>query len=409
MKGVLEAYRTNKKKFFKAKTTLKSLLKMINSVYLGIILYYRSSISKPNNVFSLKGNLPFYLYRHLLNRFGDAAYAKKKFNMFIATALAFAHIPRIHVFCGLLGLTKDIEESDSAFYIRVVGFMHQLKIGVNILNSDISEKQLTPYVRAVEACRQFFQNNMPKELYSDLIKKLEKKKISDKTNSNGAIEIDQALLIMLEQYHILLGKIRNYIYDMFRASDLDKSNSIDFFEFYMIYKYIEPASYSYESFKTIFSTNSVYNGVNSVITFNQFANICQGKSLFSEEAQNKFLNFRKCEEFMKLVEILYNKFDWLYSILSQRVESLLSESKYLSKALSVTKESISQKHSPQEAKCVWMMYKLMENMSKELYEERIVESVMGAFDLIANDTVPTTLQLLEIKEYKESAFLFSNQ
>ena len=109
---------------------------------------------------------------------------------------------------------------------------------------------------------------------------------------------------------------------------------------------------------------------------------------------------------MRLVSSLHAKFEWVYSVLSQRLECILYGSKYLTRVLSVIKESFTRCNSPREAKCVWMMYKFMENMSKELYQDRIVESVMGVFDIIVDDTEPTTMQLLQLKENGGSSILF---
>ena len=64
---------------------------------------------------------------------------------------------------GLLGMTKTIDEEDSSFYISVVGYLHNCKVGINIPSSEGYEEQLTPFNRAIEVMRIVLQAYLKRE------------------------------------------------------------------------------------------------------------------------------------------------------------------------------------------------------------------------------------------------------
>jgi hypothetical protein len=410
----LRSYANNKKQFMKDLSPIKVLLKTITTVYMNIFNKNKEHLNKPNNVFALKNPLSMHFYEILLNRYGNKAFAKKKLISLLAAGLAHQKIPRIHIFIGLMGLTNDLEEEDANFYIRSVGYMQQLKMGVNIKNSDTAEKHYIPYVRALEACKLYFQASLPKEMYTEFIKKLEKYKEVDKTklNSNGIIEIDTCLLHMLEEYHILIGKIRDYVFDIFKASDLDGSNTIDFFEFYVIFRNIEPSKYSFEKCRSIFNNSCEYHSGKQnmipVVTFNQFAAICHAQNLFSENSQNAFLGYAKTDELIKLVGALNTKYADISSTFVLRLDDLMSKSEYLNNILKTLKQTSSRGNTAREAKGVWMMYRFIEMLSKELYKERLAQNALGEFDVLVIEDEPSAIQLLMSKENGSSVYVEEN-
>jgi hypothetical protein len=102
------------------------------------------------------------------------------------------------------------------------------------------------------------------------------------------------MAIALDQHHCNIGKTRNSVGDIFRACDFDNSSYIEFFEFYVLMKYVEPKRFSYSECKKLFDAYSELAVENSkqisVISINQFAELSQFHKLFSESAQVGYIN-----------------------------------------------------------------------------------------------------------------------
>jgi len=156
--------------------------------------------------------------------------------------MVYKKVPRVHLFMGLIGITKDLDEDDANFYIRIVGALNYNKIGINIVNNEGSDEFFTPYLRVADMTKSVFYHNTSRDHMTILMKKIDKLKVADpkKLNAQGIVSIDKYMLIILEHQHMLLGKIRDYISDVFNASDLDGNKTLEFFEFYILFKIIEP-------------------------------------------------------------------------------------------------------------------------------------------------------------------------
>ena len=391
---------------FKNKMPTKAMLKVITSVYNSIISSNKEMLIRFNKLFNLKKPLNHQLYAYLLNKFGNEGLATKKMKHFISAGVSNQEIPRVHLFIGFLGLTKDIEECEANLYITIIGYMGFTKIGVNIANNDMSQCHFTPYIRALDATKRSFPT-LNKDAMTELVRKLDKLKEPDPKKVNTfIIDIDQMMIIILQQHHILLGKVRDYISDMFDASDLDGSKSIEFFEFFLMFKLIETSNYTFDKCKTIFAHSAeiqIEDGKSiSVITFNQFVSICEAERLFSEEAQNAFLRYHKTEDHVKLVRLLRNHYDEFTSDIMIRLREYIGMS-YVQKVLGKLKLCSSHDNA-KEAKIAWMLYRLVDDMSAQLYIDQQADMLMGElhFD---NDNIPSFKQVLLWKESGEVGFL----
>jgi len=74
---------------------------------------------------------------------------------------------------------------------------------------------------------------------------------------------------------------------MFNASDLDGSKSLEYYEFYIMLKLIEPQKFSFKNACELFRNYSEVTMENDqeipVIKFNQFLTLCEAEHLFSEQ------------------------------------------------------------------------------------------------------------------------------
>lgn len=233
---------------------------MITGIYNSILTAYnKDTFTKFNKLFCLKKPFPDYVYQYLVNKFGDQKMSVKKLRQILSSCIVNQKIPRVHLFLGILGLTNDLEEDDANFYIRCLGYIQSMKIGINITNNEMNSSHYIPYVRSTELCKQAFQG-LSKDAYSDLIKSIEKLKEVDpkKINNSGIIDIDNLMLSALNQYRTMIGKIRDYIADIFNASDLDGNKTLEFFEFYILYRIIEPKKYSFQNCCSLFTNSCDY-------------------------------------------------------------------------------------------------------------------------------------------------------
>jgi hypothetical protein len=285
-----------------------------------------------------------------------------------------------------------------------------LKVGINILNNDMSESHFIPYSRAVEFSRAAF-STLSKELFIEYTKRIEKLKMPDPKSVNicGIIDVDKFMILALDQYHVMLGKVRDYIMDVFNASDMDGNRSLDFFEFYILFKIIEPKQFTFSKCCSLFNHSSEYiieNGAKvQVITFNHFANTCEAEHLFSEETQNQFLKFSKTEDYMKLVSDLKSNYSNYTKSIYDRIEKVMKNSEYLTKVWQFLK-IISQKDNPREAKSAWMLYRFVDDMSKQIYIDENVEKIMGDFGKVGKAEL-SCKDLIECKQKGDLSFISS--
>ena len=99
-----------------------------------------------------------------------------------------------------------------------------------------------------------------KEQMQEAVKRVEKMKKPDpkKTITSGILDFDELMLLLVELQKGLLTKYQQYIQDIFMASDLDGNHTLEFVEFDILYRVIEPAEYTFTKCCAVFSAYSDY-------------------------------------------------------------------------------------------------------------------------------------------------------
>lgn len=93
---------------------------------------------------------------------------------------------------------------------------------MDIKNETTSTEHYAPFVRAVELYKLIFQKRLSDYENHQNIREIERMSESDShhINNSGVVDIDKFLSFLIQKYGFLIGKVRDYVQDIFKAADV---------------------------------------------------------------------------------------------------------------------------------------------------------------------------------------------
>lgn len=281
--------------------TLNYLLKHITQIYQEMIKLDRDIII----------NIDFkqFIYDHFVQTLGTHKNTEIKFKQFVSTILKNQNILRVAVFSRFLGLVEfsNYSGSDLIVYIEGVKKMVDLRfIGFNIPSKETDKSILFPFNR----CMEYFRISIERA-YSDKPElQLMKEKLSnlirqDPTNmnkNNGVADFDAFMMYMIEFYRTMVDKTQGFVKSAFDSADFNSSNKLSINEFMILYKYLEPNSYSEaDIFKRFLDWADCKEDdeQKEAMSLDRFSEICYSEGIFSLQSQYSFLGVESKEEVLR--------------------------------------------------------------------------------------------------------------
>lgn len=137
---------------------------------------------------------------------------------------------------------------------------------------------------------------------SELRRDIEALKIYD-SNKMATIDFDAYLTRLLTTYRVLVNRAKQYVINAFNACDLDGNRKCNFHEWCMLNRHIEPTKFDDDQLESVFedSADIVDNGEKN-LSFDRFAVLSLEHELFSDEAQDRYLNISHPAQLRELYE-----------------------------------------------------------------------------------------------------------
>lgn len=110
-------------------------------------------------------------------------------------------------------------------------------------------------------------------------------------DGNATVDFDEVAVRLIGLNISQRDQVKSYVYKVFLSTDLDNDESIEWDEFKMVYRYLEPTRFDEKAVQTLFMEESdiINKDQERSISLNKFASVCHRYGLFTEEAQRKFL------------------------------------------------------------------------------------------------------------------------
>ncbi|CAD8162817.1 unnamed protein product [Paramecium pentaurelia] len=360
---------------------LKLLLKQITVIYQD-----RIQQQKDNQAFKDQ-DMASFVYSYFLQQFGIKKIAEQKFLILIVSVKHYKQIVRINNFAKFLGLFDDcvnytIDEMKK--YLESFDYVTNIStLGVSIADQESEVRYFVPYVRAQQYIGMFADSRMTIEEKEELKKELDLlKELDTKTqNRQPVIDFDQFMIQMFVKYKILVSRAKEYVINAFAACDLDGNGMCNFEEWYLLLRHIEPDRFTNDEISEIFFTNAdLLIKAEQNFSFEKFAVVCVEYGLFSEEAQNQFLQIKgtKTEimiQFQKLIDgwvgqrkTIEQRFEQLTLLETEKIDSWRAIIETLERKILDLKEHLTQAGVEKKVKPLLIANLLLNKESEMLLE-----------------------------------------
>jgi hypothetical protein len=376
--AIIEKLKTKKLGKFKNFMPLKSVLKLLQTIYTE-----RINLTKENP--SIKEeDIASFTYTYLLNTFGFKKIAEQKFIIFVLSLKKYLHIVRINLFSRFMGLldgSSNYNVDEFNKYIEGIEFINNSTLGSPISNNDTDAKHFAPYLRCLEFLRYFSENKMGIQEYNDFKKEFETIKQADPKNINrvGIIDIDLFMTKILTKYRVICNKTKQYVVNAFKAADLDGNKYCSLKEFAILYKHIEADKYDFNFVENLFYEHAdVRLGKEVNLSFDKFTVVCVEYGLFSDSQQDLFIEVSSPEELDAKMQSLKDNWKEYFNKISSDLETLAKvsedEKKYWLDILNLLEGRISNPEAinANEYKTILIAFKILQK-EVESFQEKETE------------------------------------
>ena len=284
--------------------SLKKVLKLLTSFTLEKISAGREN---PN---TKDQDMIAFVYTSLYNNYAVAKIAEAKFITFMVSMKAYSGILRIGNFmrlCGLFESDQDFSIDEAKQYLAAYEFLLlNQKLGMTIQNSEFNKRHYTPFVRAMEYARQFCEKRNLLNEFVDLKKELEANRENDEAghNRSGKIKVDLFLQMIVRLYRAYKEKMKETFKPVFDACNFLKKPLLEYDEFCILVKNIEPEKYDMKKLKEIYVNYKETSDSGSGISLDKFVVLALENEMFSFERQKKYVGAYDENEMKKSFEMV---------------------------------------------------------------------------------------------------------
>ncbi|KAL4486122.1 hypothetical protein ABPG72_012175 [Tetrahymena utriculariae] len=386
-KQIVEKAKNKKMAKFHNFMTVKTVLKQISILY-----NERMIVTKENNNYK---DIEFsnFVYNFYSAQYGVKKISDQKFLILILSIKKYSQILRINMFSRFLGLQEgnmNFTTDELNKYIDVLDFINNIsQAGTNFTNNESEQRYLVPYIKVVHYISQFGDTRMKPEENQELRREVESIKFMD-SSKTAVLDFDQFMSGMLTTYKILVNRAKQYVINAFNACDLDGNKKCNFNEWSLLNRHIEPDKFDDDQIIQIFEDNADIKEENGEknLSFDKFAVVSLEYELFSDEAQDRYLEITNPLQF-KI------KYDSLMQI-------------WPSKSIEIQKRFYNLQNIDEETKEEWLniIKVLEEKLNTVVFSNSNVKPLLIAYTIL--DRESNLLELDNI-EYLKSLNNIQNQ
>lgn len=295
-------HRAAGKKETKVKVNIRNvtLLKLVNS----LIADY--AVQMKEDLIPQTQPLYIYVYDYFVAKHGGVKkIVDAKYKQMLAACEYHKSIPAIRLFCRFLGLFDPLEIEFFRTLININELLSKFsRIGVDIPTAE-TEDQLIPSIRAFEVIFVYFKEKFSENEILNMKNDLQKfTKPCPKCINQGVVEKSELVYFIIQHYKNFLILSTNNVKELFEAADLNDDKFLQFEEFDLLFKSIEPKKYTNELSKLYFQSYSdliaEVNGENfPAISYERFSICALEKGLFSKHEQEMFIGPLSSQELQK--------------------------------------------------------------------------------------------------------------
>lgn len=356
--------RAIEKRKTKVKPNIRSvtLIKLINTLigdYIQMIKEESMIQAQPLHIF---------VYDYLSSKHGGLKKVlENKYLQFLLACEMHKRIPFVNLFSRFLGLFDPLTVEYFRSTLAVIELLQKYnKIGVEIMISE-SDDPLIPTIRCNEVLSSFFSD---KYFDTEIIGiKSELAKIAKpcpRCINQSVVEKSEFLLFVIQNYKNYLQLTTNNVKNLFDAADLNKDTFLQFDEFDLLFRCIEPDRYKEDQSKLFFESYSDLtvekNGESfPAISYEGFTIFALEKDYFRIGAQNLFFGNLDSKEVKGKLQMLHNRCDFVIKEIKWRLEISKRNSKSFEEMIETLRGKLKEND---QGIPVYMAYLLIDRDSK---------------------------------------------
>jgi hypothetical protein len=298
------------KKDMKLKVKIRSvtLVKIINS----LISDYSAQIKE--DLIPQTQPLFIYIYDYFSTKHGGIKKVlESKYKQMLTACYYHKNIPSIKLFCRFLGLFEPLEIEFFRTYISILELLSKFsRIGIDIPTNE-TEDQLIPAIRCFEVISYYFKGKFSDSETLSIKNDMARiTKPCPKCINSGVVEKIELVLFIIQYYRNFLKLSINKVKELFEAADLNNDKFLQFEEFDLLFRSIEPKKYSEDLSKNYFQSYSdliaEVNGENfPAISYDKFSIFSLEKDVFAKKEQDLFVGPASSAEIQKKLSELQGK------------------------------------------------------------------------------------------------------
>ncbi|CAK88359.1 unnamed protein product (macronuclear) [Paramecium tetraurelia] len=364
-KKIIEKLKNKQMQKFNNYMPVKLVLKYITTLY-------NEKLQSQKEYKQIKDqDMGSYIYNYYLQQFGFTKVTEQKYQVLLLSVKKNIKVIRINMFArfmGLLELNVNYTVEEQQKYLEAWDFMNtQQNLGQSLKDNESEMKMYVPFVRALSYIGQLIFSPQNDELVQlkhevELLKENDPKNI----NKQGIIDFDLMMIKVLQVFRNTVEKTKLYVINAFAASDLDGNGMCNLDEFLILNKYIEADKYDEDKWIEVFEDNAdIVTEEERALSFERFSILCMEYNLFSDQAQNKFLQIKHNHDSQMKFEQLRDSWPKDFINFNQKLQNAQIDEHYKeqwSKILEVLNQKILE--NPEQKKPLLIAYKIFLNESK---------------------------------------------
>ncbi|KAL4506969.1 hypothetical protein ABPG72_001390 [Tetrahymena utriculariae] len=369
----------SREKIKKPELPMNTIIKFLSGVYQELI--------KNENSF----RIPLYTqcYDIILQKYGLKTVAENKLKQIFKSLYCYRNqTPRLKSSALYCGISDNYDDTNYQIYIKAIQYFYELQIN-QICN--LQEDTLISYDKIYPFIDDFFKEKLGQKNYSDLV--LNIKQTQQNLNSSGkaenGIRFETFMNISIQFYEKTKAQCKKHVSEIFYACDLDKNDTIEFFEFDLMYKYVEKKRYDKQIVQQQFSEEAdIMNPKTGekALTLNKFVDICIEKDLFSQQKCQEFSQVQNQNDDIKTIDDLCQNWSYRFKLLKYRFLKYDQYKHHIKSIIDNLSDQLTN-YNEKNAKIIWLSYRLIDQESINIQVECETENIM-------QEILPIKLQML---------------
>ncbi|KAL4461044.1 hypothetical protein ABPG74_016516 [Tetrahymena malaccensis] len=370
-----------REKIKKPELPMNTIIKFLSSVYQELV--------KNENSF----RIPLYTqcYDIILQKYGLKTVAENKLKQIFKSLYYYRNqTPRLKSSALYCGVSDHYDDTNYQIYIKALQYFNELQIS-QICN--VQEDTLITYDKIYPFIDDFFKEKLGQKNYSDLILNIKQTQQNQNLNSSSKAEngvrFEAFMNISISFYEKTKAECKKHVSEIFYACDLDKNDTIEFYEFDLMYKYVEKKIYDKQIVQQIFSEDAdIINPKTGekALTLSKFVDICIEKDLFSQQKCLEFSQVQNQNDDIRTIDDLCQNWNYRFKLIKYRFLKCDQYKPHIKSIIDNLTEQLNN-YNEKNAKIIWLSYRLIDQESINIQLEQETDNIL-------QEILPIKLQML---------------